>query len=281
MKQTNDQVHPATATPEDTLLALLQLNPRGYTQLRHVLVQLPKGTQGSRSSTLSRLLTGRKHRALMLYLMLMTCWPWLKDRKSPLEGAVWVRALTSDDSGALTWSPSTLSQAWSQLEDLNLITRQREGRLARVTPRREDAEGAYEAPAGESNPVDRYFVLPDDFWRTGLFAKLSFPGLVVLLVFLKETNGKEKVHLTYDNFNDWYGISQKSAQKGIEDLENLKLLTRDEQVVPAPLSGIGRTTKRWYTLTGAYATGEREKRRKAAAKAAAAKGTQGPQTANP
>src|SRR3546814_10900731 len=71
----------ASASPEDTRAEFTRLSARGYTQLRHVLVQLPD-RGGPRASTLARMLHERKHRPLLLYIMLLTCWPWLQDRKS-------------------------------------------------------------------------------------------------------------------------------------------------------------------------------------------------------
>ncbi|PFG44960.1 hypothetical protein ATJ97_0237 [Georgenia soli] len=168
---------------------MLRLVPRDYFQLRGVLVQLPKGNGADRSSTLARMVTGRRHRALLLYLLLLTCWPWLESRREPLPATAWVRALTATDRGAPTWSPSTLSRVWAELEELGLIEkREREGRAVRVRPRREDGREAYDAPGGRRDLMNTYFVLPLDFWRDETFAKLTLPGLAMLLIIAKETN---------------------------------------------------------------------------------------------
>jgi hypothetical protein len=241
----------ASASPEDTRAEFTRLSARGYTQLRHVMVQLPD-RDGPRASTLARMLHERKHRPLLLYIMLLTCWPWLKDRRAPLEGAVWIRALTA--KGAPTWSPSTLSRSWAELVELGLISKgeKREGRLIRPVPRREDGGAEYELPGGRRDRWNAYFALPDQFWTEELFARISLPALVMLLLVAKETNGKDEVWLTYENAEEWYGIKPKSAQNGLTELTRLGLLHRRSEVVKAPLAAHGRTVRMWYSLTGPY-----------------------------
>ena len=88
----NEELNPTEVTPAETRAEMLRFSPRGYAQLRHVLVQLP-GTEGAdepRESTLARVVRARKHRALVLYLLVLTCWPWLEKSREPLPAAVWV-----------------------------------------------------------------------------------------------------------------------------------------------------------------------------------------------
>lgn len=259
----SDETRPAT--PAETRAEMTRLSARGYTQLRHILVQLPERDK-PRASTVSRMLSGRKHRALLLYILLLTAWPWLNERRKPLGADVWIRALTAD--GAPTWSPSTLSRAWADLEELDLVTKSREGRRARTIPRREDGGDDYEVPGGRQDRWNTYFVLPDEFWNEQHFAELSLPALVMLLVVLKETNTAKnhEVWLTYDNIGEWYGIKPKSAQTGLTELYNLHMLDRRRQPIKAPLSPTGKTIRTYYSLTGPYAQAAR-----AAARAKAAR----------
>lgn len=244
-----------TATPADARKELTRLSARGYTQLRHILVQLPD-TEPTRASVLGSMLHDRKHRALLLYILLLTAWPWLKDRREPLEASVWIRALDGKDVSFAekgnTWSTSTLSRAWSDLRKMNLVTTQREGRLLRVSPRREDGGDDYGSPGGRKDRWNAYFTLPDDFWNEGWFARLSLPALVMLLVVAKETNQKNEVWFAYANCKDWYGISSKSAQKGIEELIEHGLLHVRKELKKAPLSPTGRSTRSHYSLTGNF-----------------------------
>lgn len=258
-----------TATPEQTREAMTTLSRRRYTQIRSILVQLPE-RGAPRASTVSKMLHGRKHRALLLYLLLLTCWPWLEERRNPLEGSIWIRALTS--KSGLTWTPSTLSRTWAELADLGLVELpKKEGRLRRPRPRREDGAADYDVPGGRRDRYNAYFSLPDEFWTEGLFAKLSLPALVMLLVIAKETNSKKtkEVWLPYEHMPEWYGISAKSAQKGITELLAERLLKRRPDVRPAPLSPTGSTTHMYYSLTGVYGHTSRAARRKKAASARA------------
>lgn len=246
-----------TSTPAETRANITRLSARGYTQIRQVLVQLPDADR-PRNSTLARMLSERKHRPLLLYIMLLTCWPWLEDRREPLPGGFWVRALTAP--GAPTWSPSTLSRSWGELEELGLVTKpeKREKRYMRPTPRREDGavtEGggvAYDAPGGRSDRWNTYFALPDEFWTEEVFAQLTLPALVMLLLVAKETQSKNEVWLTYDRLDDWYGIKSKSAQKGLTELRKAGLLHCRKEEVKAPLSATGSTTRMWYSLKGPF-----------------------------
>jgi DNA-binding HxlR family transcriptional regulator len=269
----------AAATPAQTRVEITRLAARGYTQVRHVLVQLPERGQ-PRASTLALMLHKRKHRALLLYIMLLTCWPWLADRRKPLQANVWIRALTAD--GGPTWSASTLSRAWADLENMGLIAKEREDRLVRVTPRREDGAANYEAPAGRTDRWNTYFALPDQFWTEEIFAKLTLPALAMLLVVAKETNGKkDAVWLTYENMFEWYGIRQKSAQNGLTELEKLGLVHRRKETVNAPLAPLGKTVHIWYSLTGDFGGASRKalQRRAKAARARRLKRNESPKSA--
>jgi hypothetical protein len=245
-----------SSSPADTRAEMLQYTGRGYLQLRHVLVQLPQAdAAGSRASTLARFVHERKHRALLLYLLLLTCWPWLEKRDEPLQSDVWTRALTA--RGAPTWTPSTLSRAWADLAELGLITKAREQRLVRAVPRREDAAEDYSAPGGRKDREHAYFILPGEFWTDEVFAKLSLPALAMLLVVAKETNAKTDFRMTYSNAYEWFGIKPKTAQAGLGELERLGLVHQRAQVVKAGLSPTGQTVHMWYSLTGAFSYTER------------------------
>jgi DNA-binding HxlR family transcriptional regulator len=234
---------------------MTKLSARGYTKIRHILVQLPND-QASRTSTVGKLLTARKHRALVLYLMLLMCWPWLQSRRRPLEAAVWVRGLTAVKG--LTWSASTLSRAWADLEEAGLITRHREGRNVRIEPRREDGAADYTVPTKARDRWNTYYVLPDDLWANETFATLSFPGLAVLLIIASQTSKKPDCTLPYERAKEWYGLSAKSVQKGVKDLEAHGLIHKREEMFAAPLSPTGMSVRIHYSLTGNYGQQARE-----------------------
>jgi hypothetical protein len=240
------------ATPATTRALMTRLSARGYVQLRHILVQLPEADK-PRASTVGRAVHERRHRALLLYLLVLTCWPWLEKNREPLAASVWIRALTPPKGGGLTWSPSTLSRAWLDLEEMGLLEpRERVGRSSLIAPRREDGTEAYDAPGGRTDRWNSYFALPDAFWNEDIFAKLTLPGLAMLLIIAKETSSKKEMYLPYAKAPDWYGISPKSAQNGLADLAKLGLLHKREETIAAPLSPTGATTRVWYSLTGDF-----------------------------
>ena len=240
--------------PSAARAALLGNSPREYTPVRHMLVQLHEKDpiSGERASTLATLLRERKHRSLTLYLLLLTAWSGLENAEEPLGSYAWVRALTSEHKGALTWSESTLSRTWSDLESRGLITRTRESRLVRIVPRREDGKADYAKPAGGKEPEEFYFTLPHAFWKDEWFARLKMPALVIFLIIAKETNAKSDIHPTLKQLEDWYGISRKSAQAGVKQLHEEGLLHRRFEDVWAPLSKTGYTKRVHYSLTGDF-----------------------------
>lgn len=238
------------ASPTETRAFMTKLAGRGYAQFRNILVQLPEEDK-PRASTLSRIVTERRHRELLLYMLLVTCWPWLSKQDQPLPAGAWTRSLTAP--GALTWSPSTLSRAWKHLEELGLIEeRKREDRLVRVTPRREDAQEAYTAPGGRADRWNTYFTIPDVFWHDEWFAKLSMPALAVFLVVAKETSYRDECWFTYNRMDAWYGLKPRTVQAGVKELRDLGLLGTREETVSAPLSATGKTTQVYYALTGEF-----------------------------
>lgn len=237
------------STPAETRASFTKVSARGYTKLRHVLVQIPDGQE--RGSTVGRMVSKRMHRALLLYLLILTCWPWLKDRRVPLPAEAWLRALTAQN--ALTWSNSTLSRALSDLEQLNLIEkRERVGRAVRITPRREDGQDIYTAPEGLADRYNTYFTLPDSFWKDEIFAKLSLPGLAMLLVIAKETSKNAEMYVPYEQGQAWYGLKPKTVQNGITELKELEMLTIRTEWKKAPFSAIGRAPRQWYSLRADY-----------------------------
>lgn len=244
------------ATPATTRQALLHKQARGYTAIRGVLVQLPEPDEGgARASVLARIVHEGKHRALLLYLLLLGAWPELDGRKEPLQADVWIRALTGprERPRALTWSRSTLSRAWADLEELGLVERRRIGRLVEVTPRREDGQAAYDAPGGRDDLWNTYFVFPDAFWEEdGLFARLTLPGLAMLLLIAKETNKRDEAHFTFAQIDDWYGIKRRTAQNGFQNLKEEGVLDTRPEVIAAPLSPTGSTVRNHYSLTGDF-----------------------------
>lgn len=252
------------ATPAETRDAYLRRTGGQYAKLRWSFVQVHRtATTNSQPSTLKEF--ARNHRAAVLYLALLTNWPWLNREDDPLPADAWIRFLTCDaQKGAapLTWTPQSLSHAWGTLQDLNLIERPRKGRLIAVRPMREDGAGVtYKAPQGTGDP---YFTLPHEFWTEQLHGTLSWPALAVLLILLKETNNTKVAELPIARAQRFYGIGRTSAEKGLLELQSRGLLLSRERMVKDADAPKGRRRASLHTLVGAFSTTNRERLRAAA-----------------
>lgn len=257
-----DEADRSAATPESTREAIIRSTGSGYAPVRHVFVQKHEGK--SRASTLGRLVKERKRRELILYLLVLTAWD-ADQRRSPWPAAVWLRALTVRQTPNLTWSRSSLSETWTSLVKLKLITRRRELRRSRITPRREDRKDVYLRPDGQSTE-NLYFTLPGEFWTNLWFDRLSLAGVAVLLILLKETNREAEFHLTYAETASWYGVSETTAKKGYKELVAMGLADYRDDVRRSNYTEDGLTTKRYYRLLGAFSTQARADVREQAAK---------------
>lgn len=246
------------ATPEETLQELLRVSGRGYTKIRHTLCQVPTATGGSKPGLLGPMVTDRKRRSLQLYLLLLTVWPWLKDRAVPLPSAVWARALTT--TSGRNWSASNVSDAWADLEDRGLVERKRLSRAVEVTPRREDGAAGYTEPDGtKGDHLHSYFTLPPSFWTMGWFEELSMPGLAMLLIVASKTSrpNQPETWLTNSDAAAWFALSPRSVEGGLTELADRGLLAERIEWVKAPLSPIGATKRHWYSLNGDFSTDSR------------------------
>ena len=154
-----------------------------------------------------------------------------------------------------------MTRVWNKLAELELITRQREARLVRIGPRREDGKRDYSRPRpDESRSVrEKFFVLPDVFWTENWYEKLSMPGVAMLLILLEETTGRDEVHLAYERAPAWYGISAKTMQNGLDELRHFGLATMREEWVRSDLSKVGKKQRRYYQLTGPFSRRARKK----------------------
>lgn len=246
-----------TATPADTRELMLRYTGRRYTVVRHILRQLPSNV-AHRTSVLGPMVTDRKRRSLVLYLLLLTCWPWLEstDGEPLLPAASWARGLRTVKGRS--WNPSLISQAWVDLEERQLITKVRRPHGLIVKPRREDGAADYTAPGSVADDFyETYFVLPGEFWTEEWFERLSLPALAMLLIIAGETSEKQEVRLTNKDTAKWFGMSARSVESGIKDLMDSGLLSERLVRVKAPLSASGQSTEHWYNLTGAFSTDAR------------------------
>ena len=194
---------------------------------------------------LARLISNRDPRALDLFLLLVAVASG-GDFDVTAPSAVWGRAVGVP---ALTDPAAAVSKAWSRLESLHLVEKQRRGRLARVQLLREDGSGQpYEHPFGSREP---YFKIPNAYWTDDArwYRTLSLPGRAMLLIALSLDDG---FYLPFDKAKAWYGVSADTARAGIGELLGHDLLKTTTRHLTAPLSPAGFIERRHYTLRSPF-----------------------------
>jgi hypothetical protein len=186
-------------------------------------------------------------RALQLYLLLLTkasSEPW----DSALPATVWARALGLPLPETKT-ARSTISKIWLRLERHGLVTRSRSKRWADVFLLREDGSGLPYTSPGKVG--DHYIRVPLALWSTGpdesrrWYQVLSLPELAVLLIARSLSDG---FWLPYERGPEWYGISADTIGRGMASLSKHELIHIDKTFKKAPLSAVGYTEERRYTL---------------------------------
>lgn len=251
------------ASPSRTREDLLAKSGAGYIRVRHSLCQRRRPEGGSEPGILGAIVTGRKRRALQLYLLLLTPWPWLSKQDQPLAASVWARALTTDKGRR--WTTTNVSEAWRDLEELGLVARRRLARAVVVTPQREDGRGEYVAPAGVKGDVDdAYFTLPREFWTEEWFERLSLPALAMLLIVASRTTQKDEAWLTHKDAAQWYGLAPRSVGTALRELMDVGLLTERIEPLTTGLSATGLTYRHHYSLAGPFSTASRRAMQSAA-----------------
>ncbi|MFJ9903878.1 hypothetical protein ACIRVK_13400 [Streptomyces sp. NPDC101152] len=146
-----------------------------------------------------------------------------------------------------------ISRLWRKLEDLQLIERSFEGRLLKVTKLLEDGSGkAYTRPTGsETSRKDVYFQLPYQYWDEGLHKKLRMPGKVVMLIGMSLR--KAKFPIVPETYQKWYGVSQASLRRGIDQLVEAQLLDEvDQEVFTTGETATGLGTRTLYAFRPPY-----------------------------
>ncbi len=167
----------------------------------------------------------------------------------PLEAKVWARALGL--SGNADRGTSAVSKVWKRLEEYNLVRRGRDGRLTIVTSLFEDGSGRdYYSPDGKTT-AERYLTLPFEYWRAPerWYRELDFPAKAILLI---AASLKPGFILPTEKVRDWYGISTESAERGLRQLRQANLLTRNAVIKKAPLSPNGYTQQWHYDLVAPF-----------------------------
>lgn len=243
------------------------LSIRGFTRVRQVLVQHIQGSP-TRPSTLGELVSARQPRALLLYLLLLACELRLSsNRRLPLTTVA--RMLTTANYPC---SPRQARLAIQALETRHLVRASWSGASVELVPLVENGSGTvWDAPIGDDEDPDlqRYFTLPNDFFSDDVLDQLHLPGIAVLLVGLKETSQTAVFSISVERFAQWYGFSERTAERGYRELATAKLMRTHRQFKKDSRMVKGVKSVYHRTLLGEFAT---QSRRDAQGLARAARG---------
>lgn len=220
--------------------------------IRNVFVQRPPEEE-VRASLLAHFVTNRQERALDAFLTLHALQPVLTD--SPLPLGAWANILSTSKPCAVT----TVSKTFRTLEQLNLVTRSRQRHSSVVAPLYEDGGGApWFRPGSAPGVVDSYFTVPHEYWTAGYIDRLRLPGKAMLLIMLKETQGKPAFDMAVDRAYRYYGISERTAERGYGELSKEKLLQIHVQRLTSPrLPPNVFQDKYWRALKSPFSTDAR------------------------
>lgn len=242
--------HPLAADQDETVDDLLRTSARksNAVPIRRTFVQ--QGEQRNPlPGPLARMLRAQDERALDLFLLhraVASSEPWDVTR----DARVWGRALglqPAADGGAVA-----VSKAWRRMEsNYRLVSRERIGRLARVTSLREDGSGKPYSYPGRTGRDERYLKLPYAYWAgpDRWYRNLSFPAKAMLLIALSLPAG---FVLPTERAPKWYGISADSADRGLRELSDAGLLARKVSVKKAPQAPQGFAKELRHTLQPPY-----------------------------
>lgn len=161
----------------------------------------------------------------------------------------------------------TYRKAFSTLEDMALISRRRDGHRVILTPLREDASGNPWIKAGsDAQERDGYFVVPHEYWTHGYADRLRLPGKAMLLIALKETqgDGHQSFEMAVDRAFEWYGISERTAERGFNELNHEHLLLTRIQRVANPKLPPGVYQRRYHRAPRATRTVQHHRSKKTA-----------------
>lgn len=223
--------------------ALLERSGREFVPIRRSFVQ--QRTPGGGAGPLQAFVTGRRRRALDVYLLLHAITsspPWDVE----LPGRVWARMLGLEGSSA----GSVVTKQWDWLVKQQLVESIGTGRQRRIVLLREDGSGKrYTHPGLGEPPEGDYFRLPHAYWATGLQEWADLPMKAVLLIALSL---RDDFILPLDRGPQWYGLSKDTLRTGLRGLLTRGFLEMQQHRKPAPLTSQGYTYERRYRLRAPF-----------------------------
>lgn len=218
----------------------------------------------SRGSVLGELVGGKKERSLDLLLTVHALSPILDD--SPLPLKTWAQLVSSDEHD---WTARTISTAFQVLQAMSLVELSGPKQQPVVTLLREDGSSHAHQDMKSENGRG-FFTIPFEYWTGGDITRLSLPGKAMLLIILKETQdpkGRLTFTMPVAKAHTWYGISERTAERGYLELAKRGLIQQKVQKINDPRHPAGRREVVHRAPMGVYSTAHREWLRDSARKA--------------
>lgn len=254
-------------TPAEARAALLTRVRRGYVRLRKDLVQR---SVAPRPSVLSGFVKDRQERALELLLSVHALQPMLVEE--PLALQTWARFL---DFSSRPCSVRVVSSALSYLEERQLVEVSGTRRAPLIQLLRENGDGSPWADPGADPARGRgFFTVPFEFWTEGHIEKLRLPGKAMLLIILRDTQdpaGSLTFTMPVERADRWYGISERTAERGYLELRRAGLLREKVQKVSDAAHPAGRRSVHHRALAQPFSTDHRDWLSREASKIASTK----------
>ncbi|WP_456823770.1 hypothetical protein [Cellulomonas sp. P5_E12] len=251
---------PATS-PAQTRRDLLARAKRGFVRIRKDMVQ---HSHDPRPSVLADLVTERRERALDLLLTVHALQPMLVDE--PLTLASWARMIDVPRRPCTTRS---VADSLRYLQGKALLSISGSPAAPTIELLRENGDGESWVESGADDGRGRgYFTVPFEYWTSTTFETLRLPGKAMLLILLKETQnpaGPLTFTMPVERAFQWYGISERTAERGYLELRRAGIMREKVQRIPDAAHPAGRREVHHRALTPPFSTDSRERLRLEAA----------------
>lgn len=263
--------------PHQARTDLLDAAKRNYFPLRKVFVQRSKevsdlrGRPVPRASKLYDLVNSRNQVALDFYLLLHAMQPILEG--TPLSLATWAHIMSVKKPVSAT----AVTRAIATLQRFDLVVREDDSRTPAIRLLLEDGSGnKYLKPGTAEEAGPGYFTVPHDYWNGGLAEKLTLPGKAMLLIALAETHSPNKPAFTLpvERVPDWYGISERTAERGYRELAHeAKVMRIRTRKIADKRHPARRREEYWRALDAPFSNASRARLQGRATEAAKNAGT--------
>lgn len=230
----------------DLLIPMLEGTKRAFVPIRRSFIQKPRGTEGSRGSSLA--LLARDSFALDAYLLIHALASSSEPHVAAYPAATWVQLVRLDEAATFEAGKSRWSKVITKLASLRLIERERKGNEMQYRLLHEAGTGEeYVRPKKSGD--GHWLRLPYCYWLEGFDATLSHPEKLMLLIALDQ---QDNFALPFNRAANWYGVSESTARRGLRGLESRDLLAKTSSFVPSPRSPNGWAEEFRYLLRGPF-----------------------------